>query len=86
MSDLSPQSGPKRTLMIQIVVTNRDFMSTRPRYPQSFPPRPRKALPHFFLGKTTRQVLFERFANNLSLRGSVIGSTKVSQIAFSGLA
>jgi hypothetical protein len=26
MSDLSPQSGPKRTLMIQIVVTNRDFM------------------------------------------------------------
>ena len=30
MSDLSPQSGPKRTLMIQIVVTNRDFMSTRP--------------------------------------------------------
>jgi hypothetical protein len=26
---LSPQSGPKRTLMIQIVVTNRDFMSTR---------------------------------------------------------
>src|SRR5262249_55445136 len=30
MSDLSPQSGPKRTLMIQIAVTNRDFMSTRP--------------------------------------------------------
>ena len=29
MSDLSPQSGPKRTLMIQIV-DNRDFMSTRP--------------------------------------------------------
>jgi len=29
MSDLSPQSGPKRTLMIQIVVTNCDFMSTR---------------------------------------------------------
>ena len=30
MSDLSPQSGPKRTLIIQIIVTNRDFMSTRP--------------------------------------------------------
>jgi hypothetical protein len=29
MSDLSPQSTPKQTLMIQIVVTNRDFMSTR---------------------------------------------------------
>jgi hypothetical protein len=25
MSDLSPQCGPKRPLMIQIVVTNRDF-------------------------------------------------------------
>ena len=31
-SDLSPQSGPKRTLMIQIAVTNRDFMSTRPSH------------------------------------------------------
>ena len=29
MSDLSPQSGPKRTLD-QVAVTNRDFMSTRP--------------------------------------------------------
>jgi hypothetical protein len=29
MSDLSPQSGPKRT-MIRVAVTNRDFMSTRP--------------------------------------------------------
>ena len=28
-SDLSPQSGPKRTLD-QVAVTNRDFMSTRP--------------------------------------------------------
>ena len=30
MSDLSPQSGPKRTLD-QVAVTNRDFMGTRPR-------------------------------------------------------
>src|SRR5215470_10718266 len=29
MSDLSPQSGPKRTLD-QVAVTNRDCMSTRP--------------------------------------------------------
>jgi hypothetical protein len=36
MSDLSPQSEPKRTLMIQIVVTNCDFMSTRPRRPHAF--------------------------------------------------
>src|SRR5262245_16948240 len=30
MSDLSPQSGPKRTLD-QVAVTNRDFLSTRPK-------------------------------------------------------
>jgi hypothetical protein len=30
MSDLSPQRGPKRT-MIRVAVTNRDFMRTRPR-------------------------------------------------------
>src|SRR5262249_41537030 len=31
MSDLSPQSGPRRTL--GQVAVNRDFMSTRPRHP-----------------------------------------------------
>jgi len=31
MSDLSPQSGPKRTVMMQIAVPNRDFVSTQPR-------------------------------------------------------
>jgi hypothetical protein len=33
MSDVSPQSGPQRTLMIQIAFANRDFMSTRPNLP-----------------------------------------------------
>jgi hypothetical protein len=38
MSDLSPQSGPKRT-MFRVAVTNRDFMSTRPSQAQVREPR-----------------------------------------------
>jgi len=54
MSDLSPQSGPKRTL-IQGAVTNRDFMSTRPSAGSRPGGRPEPVVPECLAGAISRR-------------------------------